>query len=91
MNNTDAMLPPDPELRRQLLAFRWEQQAGGIAVLPQADLLKRLGGQSPDRAWAFILAVGYEPPPDGLITHEALQRSIARSLQRELQRELSER
>lgn len=52
-----AALPKDPVLRRQLLATTYDFQQGKVRIIPKEKLKEVLGGQSPDRADAFVLSV----------------------------------
>jgi len=53
--NTGAVLPPDPELAKELCAPRWELSGLTIKVESRDDVIERVG-RSPDRASAVILA-----------------------------------
>jgi|GEM_PF-308161 len=60
-NHYDIMLPNDPRLRREILAPRWEctkgrSDFGIIRVESKEDIIKRIGGGSPDRADATVYA-----------------------------------
>jgi hypothetical protein len=50
----DIALPPDPELKADLTAARYEIRLSGILVEDKADIVKRLG-RSPDMADALVL------------------------------------
>lgn len=49
------MLPPDPQMRADLCAARFENTVRGIRVEPKEEIKKRLG-RSPDRGEAVIYA-----------------------------------
>jgi hypothetical protein len=49
-------LPPDPELRAELAAFRWEMRPGAKVFVKSKDQIKDLLGRSPDKADAIIMA-----------------------------------
>lgn len=51
----DLALPPDPQLRADLCAPRYEMTVRGIRVEPKEEITKRLG-RSPDRGEATIYA-----------------------------------
>jgi hypothetical protein len=69
----DMALPPDPQLRADLCAPRWELELRGIKVEDKAAIIKRIG-RSPDRGEAVIYACAepgggplellFESPPD---------------------------
>lgn len=48
------LLPPDPELRADLTAPRWENKAGGIQIESKEHIRKRLG-RSPDKGDAVVM------------------------------------
>lgn len=50
------MLPPDPELLTELCATRYKLVAQGIQVERKEEIKSRLGGASPDKAEAVLLA-----------------------------------
>jgi hypothetical protein len=52
----DIALPPDPQLRSDLVAPRWKPTPRGIQVESKDDIVARLG-RSPDRGEAVIYAV----------------------------------
>ena len=54
-NSTPAALPPDPKLRADLAAYKWELKPGGIQIGDKANM-KRLLGRSPDDGDAVCLA-----------------------------------
>jgi hypothetical protein len=49
-------LPPDPELRADLTAPRWQLRSNGVLVESREDIIKRIG-RSPDKGTALLLAV----------------------------------
>lgn len=49
----DLALPPDENLKEELLAHEWEERMGKIYVLPK-DKVKEVIGRSPDRSDALI-------------------------------------
>lgn len=49
-------LPPDPQLRADLTAPRWEMTTRGIKVEDKADVKKRIG-RSPDRGDAAVMCI----------------------------------
>lgn len=51
----DIMLPPDSELKADLVAAKWSLRVSGIQVEDKADIIKRLG-RSPDAGDAVVLA-----------------------------------
>jgi len=55
LRNDLAMLPPDPELIEELLAFNYEVKLGKVKV-SSTDEVKTLLGRSPDRARALMLS-----------------------------------
>ena len=56
------MLPPDRQLRSELLAIRWKLGLRGIQVEPKDDIVKRIG-RSPDSADATVYALADLPGP----------------------------
>lgn len=54
-NPTPAALPPDPKLRGDLAAYKWELRPGGIFIKSKEDMKKELG-RSPDDGDAYCLA-----------------------------------
>jgi hypothetical protein len=48
-------IPPDPDLRRELLSTRWRLSTGRIFIESKDDIKARLG-RSPDRADALVLS-----------------------------------
>jgi len=55
LRNDLAMLPPDPELIEELLAFNYEVKGGKVKV-SSTDDVKKLLARSPDRARALMLS-----------------------------------
>lgn len=55
-NNTGIALPPDPRLKADLCAPKWELQGSIIYVESRDDIVKRIS-RSPDWASAYILAL----------------------------------
>jgi hypothetical protein len=51
----DIALPPDPQMRADLCAARYEHSVRGIRVEPKEDIKKRIG-RSPDRGEGVIYA-----------------------------------
>lgn len=49
-------LPPDPELKAELAAFRWVMRPGSKVYIQSKDEVKALLGRSPDKADAVIMA-----------------------------------
>lgn len=49
-------LPPDPELKAELAAFRWEMRPGSKVYVRAKDEIKAELGRSPDKADAVIMA-----------------------------------
>lgn len=49
-------LPPDPELKAELAAFRWKMMPGSKVQVLAKDEIKQLLGRSPDKADAVIMA-----------------------------------
>lgn len=63
VNGMDIALPPDPQLRSDLCATRWELTTRGIKCEDKEEVKKRLG-RSPDRGEAVIYAcVPIQPKP----------------------------
>lgn len=54
-NNTGITLPRDPQLLKDLTAYRWQLHGKTIKVESREDIIKRIG-RSPDRASAVFLA-----------------------------------
>ncbi len=54
-NNTGVMLPPDPRLKADLCAIKWELRGLTIKVESREETMERLG-RSPDYASAVFLA-----------------------------------
>ena len=63
-NGVNGALPPDRRLLAGLTAPRYTVQAGGIALEPKKDVVKRLGW-SPDEADAAVMALIGMPVTDG--------------------------
>jgi hypothetical protein len=55
-NNTGIALPPDPMLKSDLCAPKWQLASAKIQVESREDIVKRIG-RSPDYASAYILAL----------------------------------
>ena len=55
-NGAFLALPPDQELKRELLAIHYTVGPQGILIEPKDSIKLRLGGRSPDRADAVIMA-----------------------------------
>lgn len=49
-------LPPDPELKADLAAYKWENTIGGILIEDKAKMTARLG-RSPDKGDAVIMCL----------------------------------
>jgi hypothetical protein len=62
-------LPPDPELKSDLAAFRYEIRPNGIQIEPKQKMKERIG-RSPDRGEAVVMCLS---PGD-----QAVRRSMAR-------------
>jgi len=54
--NSTLMLPPDEELKAELLAPRWRVAAGAVIGIEAKDAIKKRLGRSPDRADAVVMA-----------------------------------
>lgn len=54
-NNTGVALPPDPALKAELCAHKWELRSRGIFVLSK-DKVKEILGHSPDKSDAVVMA-----------------------------------
>jgi len=54
-NTSTVALPPDPELRAELCAARWERSGRKIKLEEKKDIKERLG-RSPDKADAVVMA-----------------------------------
>ena len=54
-NGSTVALPPDPELRAELCAARWERSGRRIKLEDKAQIKERLG-RSPDKADAAVQA-----------------------------------
>ena len=85
-------LPPDPQLRADLTAPRWEMTTRGIKIESKEDIKKRLG-RSPDRGDAVTMALsegnkaamkamrrgsGQSNPPRANVGHSAVKRMSRR-------------
>jgi len=61
-NNNDAEyeleIPPDPDLRRQILAITWEPTIRGIKIRSKDEIIQELG-ESPDLADALVYVCYY--------------------------------
>lgn len=55
-SNTGIQLPPNAQLRKELITPRWEMIASGIKVESREDIVSRIGS-SPDIATAYCLAM----------------------------------
>lgn len=75
-NDTGIALPPDPRLRKELCAARWQLRGRVVYVESRDDLIKRIG-VSPDLASAYILAL--------------IETPLARSLPGRAERSVAER
>jgi hypothetical protein len=53
MSGDDIALPPDPELKADLTAPRWEERSGRIKVEAKPDIKARIG-RSPDKGDAVV-------------------------------------
>jgi len=62
-------LPPDPELKADLAAFRWMLKPNGIQIEGKEEIKKRIG-RSPDRGEAVVMCLA---PGD-----HAVRRSLTR-------------
>ena len=60
-NKHDVALPPDPQLRSDLCAPRWELRLSRIKIEDKDEIKKRIG-RSPDRGEAVIYAAVDEAP-----------------------------
>lgn len=56
-NGLDICLPPDEELRKQMLEPHWKLSKGGIQIESKQDMIKRLG-HSPDECDGVVYAWG---------------------------------
>ncbi len=79
--NTDTVaLPPDPQLRADLAAYRWKLMSGGVILVEsKADIKKRLG-RSPDDGDAVIIACAsgsrrQQPLRSGHVVQQSMQSS----------------
>ena len=68
-----VMLPPDPELRAELVSAQWKMTPRGIQAESKADIVKRLG-HSPDKADAAIMAWAVGP---SYLTHGKIWRNYS--------------
>ena len=66
----EICLPPDPQMRADLLAMRWEPTLRGIKVEDKEEIKKRIG-RSPDRGEAVIYASVLEDDGYGLVSSDA--------------------
>jgi hypothetical protein len=64
-------LPPDPELKADLAAFRWMLKPNGIQIESKEDIKKRIG-RSPDRGEAVVMCLA---PGDHAVKRAAIRRS----------------
>lgn len=55
-HGSNLALPPDPELKAELAAFRWETRPGSKIFVKSKDEIKKELGRSPDKADALIMA-----------------------------------
>lgn len=62
-NDMGVQLPPDPKLKADLIAPKWELTPRGIKVEPKDDIIERLG-RSPDSGESVILANINTPKKD---------------------------
>lgn len=53
---SDVAIYPDPELKMELAAYRWEVRPGGKILVGPKDAIKERIGRSPDKADAVIMA-----------------------------------
>ncbi|MGL4647803.1 MAG: terminase [Caldilineaceae bacterium] len=67
-------LPPDPELLRELCAFKWEVSGFRVKVSSREELFDDLG-LSVDKAWAVILAT-FDTPKIGRIKRALAQGMV---------------
>lgn len=74
-NDTGIALPPDPDLLRELCAFKWKVAGFRVQVSSREELFEDLG-ISVDKAWAIILAT-YETPKINRIKQTKQQDAVA--------------
>lgn len=55
-NGSFLALPPDPDLKREMLAIHYSIGPQGVLIEPKDSIKLRLGGRSPDRADTIIMA-----------------------------------
>jgi hypothetical protein len=64
-------LPPDPELKADLAAFRWMLKPNGIQIESKEDIKKRIG-RSPDRGEAAVMCLS---PGDAAVRRALTRRT----------------
>lgn len=50
-------LPPDPELKADLAAYKWEMKAGGFILIEDKNKMKERLGRSPDKGDAAVMCL----------------------------------
>lgn len=73
--DTGTMLPPDPELAKELCAPKWRMQGKAIYVQSREEIIDDIG-RSPDAATAVILAL-IETPNEQKVQRQARERQAA--------------
>ncbi len=81
-----ASMPEDPELMRELCAFRYEEDRNGIIQVESKKDAKKRGVASPNRADAFLLTFGAGTPSLTATVSGGLSR-LRRDRLRELHRQ----
>lgn len=63
-NGYAVQLPPDDDLRAELIAHRWKSVGGSVQIEPKDQIKQRLG-RSPDKADALALSILLPPEVGG--------------------------
>lgn len=75
---SNIALPPDPELKAELAAFRWEMRPGSKVFVKSKAEIRELLGRSPDKADAVIMAAYARGKTTA--AGNAISRSMARAI-----------
>lgn len=75
---SNIALPPDPELKAELAAFRWEMRPGSKVFVKSKAEIRELLGRSPDKADAVIMAAYARGKTT--VSGNAISRSMARAI-----------
>jgi hypothetical protein len=71
LEDNEIDLPPDRNLRSQLISIRWKITPSGVLIESKDDIIKRKG-ESPDEADSCAYAAWVTPPPPRIGLSEAL-------------------